>query len=68
MARHHKSLKRDIKDLKGALKEEHNTFDDLKHNFEKECKVTKSLEQEIKMLKENENAPHKMGAAHHSPL
>jgi len=66
--RHHQSLEREIKDLKGMLEEERNTFDDLKHDLEKEHEVTKSLEQEIKMLKENENVPHKMGVVHHSSL
>ena len=40
--------------------------DDFKSNLEKEREVTKSLEQELKTLKEKESAPHGTNKAHHN--
>ena len=51
------SREREIRDLKDALNEERDMTDDFKNDLEKEHEVTKSLEQELKALKEKRSAP-----------
>ena len=50
--KHVQSCNREIKDLKDVLNEEHDMTDDFKNNLKRECDVTKSLEQELKTLRE----------------
>ena len=52
--------------MKDMLNEERDMADDFKSDLEKEHEVTKSLEQELKTLKEKENAPHGMNKVHYN--
>ena len=60
------SRNREVRDLKDMLNEECDMTDDFKNYLEKEHEVTRSLEQELKTLREKGDTPCEMNEVPHN--